>query len=225
MQIMPNVYQITTGRFNGVNAFLIAEEKLTLIDTGLRDSLAQIIDFIHHIGRSEEEISLIIITHNHPDHTGSLMSLKKIIPVRVAAHKADITFSPYHGFMDKIIQLFPRLRQNLYLDASLIDQPLSGGEVLPPLGGLEVINTPGHTPGSISLLSVKHKILFAGDLINNRYSRLRIPYRIINHDTNKVKESVRHIAELDFDIACVGHGKPLMKDGSVKVRQLAARLA
>ncbi len=222
MQIIPNVYQITIGGFNSVNAFLVTEEKLTLIDTGFGSSAPHIIDFIHKIGRSEKEISLIIITHNHPDHTGSLLKLKKTTHATIAVHKADIGSLPYGGFTSKLLGRLARMGigKNMYLDTGNIDQPLSGGETLPILGGLQVINTPGHTPGSISLYSAKNKILFAGDLINHRHRQLRIPYHIINFNTDELKESVKLIAILDFETLCVGHGKPLMKDGTAMVRQL-----
>ncbi len=224
MQIIPGIYQITTGTFNSVNTFLIAEETLTLIDTGFPSSAKQIIDFIHYIGRSEKEISLIIITHNHPDHTGGLTLFRKISSTKVAAHKADIASLPYQSSINRLIHIFPPVKHNFCLNEAQIDQLLSGGEVLPVLGGLDVIHTPGHTPGSISLLAVKYKILFVGDLINTRYGKLRIPYRIINSSTDEVKSSIRRIAKLDFDTVCVGHGKPLMKEGDVKVRRLAESL-
>ena len=79
MQIIPQVYQIT---FRHVNIFLIVEENLTLIDTGFRRNTQGLIDFIHALGRSPEDIKLIILTHNHIDHTGGLAALKKITNVQ-----------------------------------------------------------------------------------------------------------------------------------------------
>ena len=226
MKIIPNVYQITIGSCNSVNVFLVAEEKLTLIDTGSQTSAKQIIDFIHKIGRSEEEIVLIVITHNHPDHTGGLAKLKEISGAEIVAHQADIASLPFGRIVNKICQGIVRtsIGHHIYLDKAIIDRPLSGGEVLPPLGGMKVIWTPGHTPGSISLLAPKYRMLFVGDLINTRFGKLRIPYRLINVNTNDAKDSMKRVAELDFNIVCVGHGKPLMKDGASKVQRLVEGL-
>jgi len=82
-EIIPNVYQLS---IRAVNVIVIAEERLTLVDTGLYGSSAQIVDFISHLGRSVEEIGLIIITHNHFDHIGGLAELKEPVP-----------FLPYAG--------------------------------------------------------------------------------------------------------------------------------
>ncbi len=62
----------------GVNVILIAEKELTLVDTAFHGSSTRIVDFIHSLGRSVEEISLIIITHNHFDHVGGLDELRRI---------------------------------------------------------------------------------------------------------------------------------------------------
>ena len=57
LEVIPNVYQLTIG---GINRILIVEEELTLIDTGFPGSSTQIIDFIHKLGRSAEEIGLLL---------------------------------------------------------------------------------------------------------------------------------------------------------------------
>ena len=75
LEIIPRVYQLTD---RGANIILITEEELTLIDTGLPGSLTRILDFIHSLGRSAEEIGLIIITHNHFDHAGGLAELRRL---------------------------------------------------------------------------------------------------------------------------------------------------
>jgi glyoxylase-like metal-dependent hydrolase (beta-lactamase superfamily II) len=200
MEVTAKVYQIT---HRGVNIILIAEEELTLIDTGFRGSSPRIISFIHSLGRSVEDVSLIIITHNHLDHAGGLAELKKLTKAKVAIHRADIS--------DEESQLPYR---------SIVDLQLEGGEVLSPLGGLRVIHTPGHTPGSISLFSPKKKLLIVGDTLNNRHQNLHLPPRMVSTDLTQAIDSVKRIAQLDFDILCFGHGKPLTNDASARVSDL-----
>ena len=154
------------------------------------------------------------------------MKLKKLTDAELAVHNADINTLPYKGLLGISTETLNRigLGKNMIINKKDIDRSLNGGEVFPVAGGLVVINTPGHTPGSISLFSPDYKILFAGDLINNRYGHLRIPYDIINNNTEQVIKSIRRIADLDFDILCVGHGKPLFKDASPAVGNLLKSL-
>ena len=222
MEIIPHVYQITT---KGVNIILIAEEKLTIVDTGIPGSSSKIINFIHSLGRSAEEIALII-THNHLDHIGGLAKLRKFTTAKVAIHKADINNIPYPGVMSRLLRipLFSGLRPLLYIKPGEVDIQLEGDEVLSPLGGLRVIHTPGHTPGSISLFSPQNKLLIVGDALNNRRRSPRLPPKLVSTDLTQAIDSVRRIAQLDFDILCFGHGKPLLKDASAKVQDLIKNL-
>ncbi len=103
------------------------------------------------------------------------------------------------------------------------DIPLAGGEVLEPLGGLEVVHTPGHTPGSISLYSPREKLLIIGDALGKRRRGLRLPPKMASTDLTQAMDSVRRIARLDFDILCFGHGRPLSGDVHSKVQDLVER--
>ena len=224
-EIIPNVYQLT---IRGANVILIVEEELTLIDTGLHGSSPQIIDFIHHLGRSPEEIGLIILTHNHIDHMGGLAELKQLTSAKVAIHKADIgerknlpsTGSRYRV---PINQLSSTLRSVFSVKLEDVDIQLEGGEVLNPLGGLEVIHTPGHTPGSISLFSQQNKLLIAGDTLRKRRKTLHLPPKMASSDLTQAVESVKRMVQLDFDILCLGHGLPLSDGVHAKMQDLIER--
>jgi len=223
VEIIPHVYQIT---LRATNIILIAEEELTLIDTGFRGSAPQIIGFIQSLGRSPEEITLIILTHNHLDHAGGLAELKRFTPAKVVLHKADISADesrlPYPRVIRKLLHFppFSLFRPLVYVKPGEVDIPVEGGEVFSPLGGLKVIHTPGHTPGSISLFSPKKRLLMVGDALNNRYRDIRLPPKMVSTDLTQAVDSVKRIAQLDFDILCFGHGKPITKDASAKVQEL-----
>lgn len=203
-EIIPDVYQLT---IRGANVVLIIEEELTLIDTGLQGSSPQIIDFIRQLGRSPGEISLIILTHNHVDHVGGLAELKGATSARVAIHQTDIGERGNR----------PSAR------AEDIDIRLEGSEVLKPLGGLEVINTPGHTRGSISLFSPRNRLLIVGDALRNGRKALHLPSQMAGSDLRQAAESVKRLAELDFGILCLGHGLPVADDVPGKIRRLIER--
>ena len=225
-EIIPNVYQLT---IRGTNVILIVEEELTLVDTGLRGSSPQIIDFVHHLGRSEEEISLIILTHNHIDHMGGLAEIKQLTPAKVAIHKTDIgerKTPPSTGsrYRVPLTQLSSTLRSVFSVKSEDVDIQFEGGEVLKPLGGLEVIHTPGHTTGSISLFSQQNKLLIVGDALRKRRKTLHLPPRMASSDLTRAIESVNKMVQLDFNILCLGHGLPLSGDVHAKMRDLIERI-
>ena len=229
MEVIPQVYQITSKY---TNVTLIAEEELTLIDTGVRGSSSKITKFVRSLGRSVEEITLIILTHNHLDHIGGLAELKKFTTAKVAIHKADISDginsqSSDIGVMRKLLHIPPlsSLRPFVCISSNEVDIQLEGGETLSPLGGLNVIHTPGHTLGSISLFSPQRKLLIVGDTLRTWHEHIRLPPKLVSADLIQAIDSVKRIAQLDFDIICFGHGKPLTKDALAKVGDLIKRQA
>jgi glyoxylase-like metal-dependent hydrolase (beta-lactamase superfamily II) len=227
MQVIPGLHQIT---LRCVNIFLIVEDRLMLVDTGFRGSGKHIAKYIESLGRSVDEIGLIILTHNHLDHVGGLPELKKLAPqASVALHKDDLNpddnHLPYPELVLKILKLplASLYRPLVYARPGDVDKPLAGGEVLPPLGGLEVIPTPGHTPGGISLYSSGKKVLFVGDMLNNRHRDFIPPDRFISLDYPKAVESVKELAQLDFDVLCCGHGRPIVGGAGDYVRRWLKR--
>jgi glyoxylase-like metal-dependent hydrolase (beta-lactamase superfamily II) len=200
----PDIYQITV---RGANVLLVADKELTLIDTGHRGSTVEIVDCIQQLGRKSAEISLIILTHNHIDHVGGLSEIRQQTNARVAIHKNDIGE-----------------RKNLpSARAEDIDIWLEGGELLDLLGGLQVIHTPGHTPGSICLYSPENRLLIVGDAIRKRRDTLDLPFRTSIFDLAQAKDSIRKMAGLESDIVCFGHGLPIVENSQAKIQELAAR--
>jgi len=221
-EVVPGVFQIT---HRGANVLVLAEDKLTLIDTGLKDGASHVLDFIRHIGRSSEEISLIILTHNHIDHMGGLSEIKKHTDAKVAVHKADIGIREHPPaadgrYREPLAQIKSKLQSVFSVLPEDVDIILEGGEILDCLDGLNVIHTPGHTPGSISLYSKKHKMLFSGDLIRKRRKKLLLPPKMVCSDIEEDLESIKKISSYDIEILCFGHGLPLYQDVKPRILNL-----
>jgi hydroxyacylglutathione hydrolase len=148
-----------------VYAYLIYGTELCLIDAGVLSSDKVIIDYIKETGRDPEEISLLIQTHSHPDHIGGSKAIQNASGCKIAAHRDAVPWiedvelqsrtrpSPY---------FFSLVKESLKVDRVLRDGDrveLSDGQVL------QVIHTPGHSKGSLSLLLEQEGALFSGDAI------------------------------------------------------------
>ena len=91
-----------------------------------------------------------------------------------------------------------------------VDVLVSDGDELPILGGITILHTPGHTPGSISLLLQHKGVLIVGDVLAHRLFRLRLPSRGFTVDIAQEILSIKRVARLEFDTICFGHGPPIV---------------
>lgn len=232
MKLTPHVFQIGgifgTGVW-GANVYLLLDDRLTLVDTGFKSRTSQILRNVKQLGFSPSDVDSIIITHHHADHIGSLPMLKEITGAKVFAHPADAPYidrrlpqpgparPSWHGqIMYLLSRFFP-------VAPSTVDQAVNEGDVLPVLGGLQVLHTPGHTPGSICLYLPQERLLIAGDLLSHRF-RLGLPSKMYTVDMEQEIKSIKRIASLDFDILCLGHGAPITHHARQAVMRLINRL-
>lgn len=86
-QITPSLYPIRLG---AVNAFVIKDEGLTLIDTGYTNSMSAIVSALRNGSEDPMAIKRIILTHAHPDHVGSAAAIKQTLGVPVLAHELEV---------------------------------------------------------------------------------------------------------------------------------------
>ncbi len=96
-------------------------------------------------------------------------------------------------------------------------------EVLPCLGGLRILHTPGHTPGSVCLYLEKEKVLFLGDSVLNNVDRLSRPIMYDKRRRMQLDASLHTLRGLDAKAASFGHGPPLREDVMTRVRALTDR--
>ena len=110
-----------------------------------------------------------------------------------------------------------------YAEPGQIELKLKGGEILNPLGGIEIIHTPGHTPGSISIYAASKKLLIVGDTLNHRLPRLRLPPKSVSSSIPQAITSIKRLAHLDIEILCFGHGRPILRGAKAAVEELLMR--
>lgn len=212
MKITEKVHCI---ELNFVNAFLIFDEDgLTLIDSGVPSSAKKIRAYIEAEGRQIGELKRIVLTHSDVDHMGGAADLKAMSGATVYASnieadaiaqgKASREISR-GGFTGVVLKAAMKvLMHPKPLD---VDIRVGAGYKIPTLGGLEVIETPGHTPGHISLYARAEGILFAGDSMVSEDGRLLGSRGAVTWDPHQAAESVRTQAALQPRFVCVGHGR------------------
>lgn len=227
-KISDRVYQITLGP---VNAFVIDDNGLTLIDTGYSGSADRIFKSIVKAGKNPKDIKRIILTHLHPDHAGSAAEIIRRLNVPLLAHEldADLIEKGAGGRASKIISpgflnwlvfhLFIK-RAPMATEPAQVDQRLSDNDVLDIAGGIQVIHTPGHSKGHIALLLKEEGLLIAGDICANF---IGLELSTIYEDIDVAKGSLKKVADLNFDKAVFGHGFPIKRQASTKFRKAFKR--
>lgn len=93
------------------------------------------------------------------------------------------------------------------------------GDVL--RGGLRVVHVPGHTEGSIAVYEPEEKVLFAGDTLASHEGTMILG--VFNLDLARLAESARSLSEMDVEVACFGHGDPVVGGAAQELRKLVAR--
>lgn len=233
MLLTSHIYQFSRLQGRGIwgaNVFLLVGDTLTLIDTGFKGRATHIIKELARLGYSPVNITSIIITHHHADHTGSLATLKEATQATIIAHPAD---APYiDGSLPQPGPTNPEWLGDILapihgLWATLpvaVDELVSDGDELPILGGIKILHTPGHTPGSISLFLEKDGLVIVGDVLSRSTLGLSLPSRAFTIDLAQEIQSIRRLAGLDFTLIGFGHGSALRRNAHGAVSDFAGKI-
>jgi glyoxylase-like metal-dependent hydrolase (beta-lactamase superfamily II) len=226
-EVLPGLYQVRT---RGSRAYLVVEHDITLIDAGSPGSGKRILEALRELDRSPEDIKHIVITHYHIDHVGGLRELQDFVPARTGVHLAEASHveseeplpNPFiHPLLARICEPF-LLRQDP--GAARVDVHLNDGDELPGLGGMRIVHAPGHTAGSISIYFPSRGVLLVGDAMQYKFGRLMLPSRMFTQDMREAGESIRKLAQLDFETLCFSHFRPILEGADAKVREFIRAL-
>jgi glyoxylase-like metal-dependent hydrolase (beta-lactamase superfamily II) len=218
MEILPDIHQVPGLRWS--NAYLMVEQEgLTLVDAGLPGAWKKIFSYIDQIKRSPSELLRVIVTHSHPDHTGPLKKVSQMTGARILAHRADTRCQGKSNWLHYPTQP-PTFDWNVPLLHRIpAHELIEDGHILPVLGGLQVLHTPGHTPGSVCLYLEGRKVLFTGDTLLADGHCFRRPVPFPGTNFRDYRASVERLGQLSFETALVGHGTPMRQAGSAALRE------
>jgi glyoxylase-like metal-dependent hydrolase (beta-lactamase superfamily II) len=183
---------------NNCNSYLIGGDVPVLIDPGHQHLVKNLINQMEKDKNRFEDIRLIIATHVHPDHFEATQTFARA-GVLLALHPEEEKFMKeaggefYRGFGMEM----PEIKVDFFLKE---------GELKLGAKTLQVLHTPGHSPGSISLYWPEKKALFTGDVVFAMgVGRTDFP----GGDGNLLRDSIERLARLDAEWLLSGHGEVL----------------
>jgi glyoxylase-like metal-dependent hydrolase (beta-lactamase superfamily II) len=148
-----------------VYSYILLGEKICLIDAGVRGTASQLQDYLKQVGRSPQEISMVLITHAHPDHIGGCLAIKNASSAFFCAHPAD---KPWIEDVERQYRERPILNFFELVEGPVpVDRELMEGNALSWEKGktIRILETPGHSLGSISFFLEEEGALFTGDAV------------------------------------------------------------
>jgi glyoxylase-like metal-dependent hydrolase (beta-lactamase superfamily II) len=184
---------------NNCNTYVIHEEMTILIDPGHTRHLKQVFHQMEEDGLSPEKIELVIVTHSHPDHMeGVEVFLDK--PVRIAMGQEEERYLLESGkiLFDMMGMPLPKIRIDFYLKE---------GELRLGSQTFHVYQSPGHSPGSLTIYWPDRKVLFTGDVVFlGGIGRTDF----LEGNPKHLMESIERLSLLDTELLLPGHGDLVM---------------
>ncbi len=181
---------------NNCNTYVIQGEKTILIDPGHSRYLGQVFKEMEKDGISPDAIDVVIVTHSHPDHLEGLDAfLDK--PVKIAMSREEDRYLLKSGKL--LYEMMGQPPPSYRIDFYLKEGELQIGEK-----SFQIYQTPGHSPGSLSIYWPERKALFTGDLIfRGGVGRTDFP----GGDSKLLVDNIERLADLDTEILLPGHGE------------------
>lgn len=223
-RVKDNIYLLESDKFANIYA-IVRDNGVLLIDTGMPGKAGNILKELAGINVKPSDVKAIVITHAHTDHAGSCASLIDKTHAKLYIHKDDLDMllgkapppKPRY-FLEKLVAFISKHFFQYPPPGDAI--PLDEFAAIPGFEDLKIIHTPGHTPGSMSILDAKDSILFCGDAINNRGGKLIGPHKHFTDNREQAWRSVAKLGALKFKTLCTGHGTWIAENAQQKVQDL-----
>ena len=228
MEIAPGLHSIGQRKGGRVHAFLLdSGSDLILIDTLFDGDGRGVLQELERLGRRASEIERIVLTHAHRSHLGGAAVLKRLTGATVYSHEweADIvegdrraqpvTLRPIPPLRIYPFRIGLALGRPKHVPCQ-VDEALSDGD---EVGPVQVLHTPGHSPGHLAFHWPERHALIAGDAIAT-WPRFGDGWPGFNLNLKQQRESLRRMAALDARVVGVGHGEPITEAAAERLHGL-----
>jgi hydroxyacylglutathione hydrolase len=198
--------EVTTGVYaylwrdpydNNCNTYVIRGEKTILVDPGHSRHVRKLFLLMEEDAISSEDIDLVIATHSHPDHSEGMEAFDKTgSKITMSRNEERYLLGNGKGLFEMMGDSPPGVRFDFYLRE---------GELrLGPHMRFDVYETPGHSPGSLSIYWPEQKVLITGDVIfYGGIGRTDFP----EGDSALLVDSIEKLSRLDTEFLLPGHGE------------------
>ncbi len=187
---------------------------LILVDVGPEGAVDPLETALADLGFSMSDLWLVVLTHHDGDHAGGLEELRSRVDVPVAAHPDETPYitgkeMPIKGDGDR------------YPPESVDIELVGGTRLSTVVGPMELLETPGHSPGHLSLYVPDERLLIAGDaLVSDGAESLSGPKSEFTPDIERALESVETLAALEIEHVLCFHGG-YSPSGSDRIAEIA----
>ncbi|MDX8570540.1 MBL fold metallo-hydrolase [Elizabethkingia sp. HX QKY] len=219
-QIAPEVFQISLMPRNSINCYIIEG---VLVDSGIRSSYITVKKALHKIPVYQH-----ILTHAHADHQGCSDHICAEFEIPLLCHPDEV-FRTETGMVTNDYPTpqhwVAKLQQKYWAgQGHKVEHTIAEND---RIGNFQVIETPGHSAGHISLFREQDGVLIIGDVATNMNllttaTGLRLPPNIFTSDQRRNIKSLQKLTKLNPAIICFGHG-PVMRNTDRKFEKFVAR--
>jgi hydroxyacylglutathione hydrolase len=208
LELAPGLSLARGGPGRTLNVYLL---DTVVVDSGVRWSRRRLMRQLR--GR---RVTAHVLTHAHFDHAGSSSWLCHAFDVPLWCGAGDAAAMNSGRVDTHGSQLFNRLQRTLLPVARHpVSRELREGDIV---AGFEVLEVPGHSPGSVAFWRARDRVLVCGDVLANlglhpQRVRLVIPPAALSSDLAQARHSARRLAQLRPRLACFGHGFAITDPG------------
>ena len=209
---MSETVSIPLGRST---AYLVKGTRPILIDCGTPGNKTRLVDQLCYAGVAPSDLALIVVTHVHSDHVGSLPAMKALSEAPVAVHALEADALQ----MGRNAALVPNsVLARAAIPLLKLQKPLAGVKPELMIDGVfdlreygvigEILPTPGHTPGSLSVVLEGGEAI-VGDLVMGGLFRPHVPHLpMIASDVDQVCASIKALLDRGVTRFHAAHGGP-----------------